>query len=82
MKYVISDKEIKELSKTPIRKIASGNIIVPYESEGFLVDGQFIGDIFAKNNIHGEYEIYIREAKWLIINILQQSIKNYVTVKR
>ncbi len=40
MKYVISDKEIKELSKTPIRKIASGNIIVPYESEGFLINGQ------------------------------------------
>jgi len=35
---------IKQLSSTD-KVIASGKVIMPFESEGFLVDGEFIGDI-------------------------------------
>ena len=30
----------------PVEMVASGKLIIPFESEGFLINGEFIGEIF------------------------------------
>ena len=62
---VIHQKNIKRLIKNiaaefPEKELlAEGKIIIPFESEGFIIDGNFIGEIAAEKNLQGNYKIYI-----------------------
>ena len=52
--------------KKEYKVVASGKVIIPFESEGFLIDGEFIGDIFREkfgDKSIEEIEILTREKK-------------------
>ena len=58
-------KEDIKVSLNKIELIAKGKMIIPFESEEFLIDGEFIGEIFHKKfgDKSRNIEIYIREGK-------------------